>query len=108
MSDYLPAPRPLFLGVRSSDRATGRALAAVQTGALVERSRDVARRDLSLGRMGDLGLATHHALEEGDSIVRDLEQRVEGRPFALAALGPIAEKGIHGLGRMMDDLDGGF
>jgi hypothetical protein len=100
--------RPSFLGVLSSDRATGKALSAVQTGAFVERARDVARRDLTIGRLSDTGAAIHHALEEGDNVVRDLEQRVEGRPFALAALGPLAEKGMHDLGRILDDLSGGF
>ncbi len=85
----------LSLGlVPTRDRAIVRALNGVQAAALVQRAADAARRDLTIARISDVGLATRHALAEGDEIVGDLERRVTGRPLAFKALAPIAEDGI--------------
>jgi hypothetical protein len=92
---------------RGLDRATGNALATLQTDALLERAEDETRLRLSLARMTDDGMATRHALDEGDCIVQDLEARIDRRPFALKALAPLAEDGVHALRRELRDLTGG-
>ena len=59
----------------STDRAQGKQLATIQGGAFLERAQDEARRNLVVAKMSDVGIATHHALEEGDEIVRDVVRR---------------------------------
>jgi hypothetical protein len=90
-----------------SDRAFARELTAIQTAALIRRATDAASRDLTLARLSDTGIATRHALGEADEIIGDLERRVEGRPFALAALAPIAEDGVVDLRRELRHLSEG-
>lgn len=111
MSGHLPARRSSLLGgvlASREDRATGQALATIQTGAFLERASDEARRQLALGRMSDIGTATRHALDEGDAIVSDLVSRAESNPLAAKALGGIAEEGMHALRREVRKLgDGG-
>jgi hypothetical protein len=108
MSDYLPARRSLFGGVLASreDKAAGKQLATIQSGAFLERAQDEARRNLTLARMTDLGMATRHALEEGDEIVSDLAGRIENQPFGAKALSGIAEDGINGLRHELRRLRG--
>lgn len=107
-SNNLPARRSSLLGSLGADRATGKALATIQTGAFLERADDEARRTLTLAKMSDIGTATRHALEEGDGIVGDLMSRVENNPFAAKALGGIAEDGIRGLRRELRRLSEGY
>lgn len=95
------------LGRFGLDRATGNALATIKTGAMLERAEDEAGRTLALARMSDIGAATHHALDEGDGIVRDLVARVESNPLGANALGGIAEDGIRGLRRELRHLTEG-
>lgn len=111
MSVHLPARRSSLLGgvlASREDRATGQALATIQTGAFLERASDEARCHLTLGRMADIGRATHHALNEGDAIVADFVSRAEGNPLAAKALGGIAEEGVRALrGELRQLADGG-
>jgi hypothetical protein len=108
MSDYLPATRSLFGGVLASreDKAAGKHLAKIQTGAFLERAHDEGRRNLTLARMSDLGMATRHALEEGDEIVSDLAGRIDNQPFGATALSGIAEDGINALRHELRRLRG--
>lgn len=92
---------------RGLDSATGNAVATIQSDAFIQRAEDEARLSLSRARMTDTGEASRHALDEGDWIVQDLEGRIDRRPFALKALAPIAEDGIHALRRELRDLTGG-
>ncbi len=108
MSDHLPARRSSVLGQFGADRAAGRALSTIQTGAFLERADDEVRRNLTLAKMSDIGTATRHALEEGDGIVHDLLSRVENNPFAAKALGGIAEDGIRGVRRELRRLSEGW
>ncbi len=104
-SRNLPARR---FGGLSVDRAAGRALSTIQMGAFLERADDEARRNLALARMSDLGIATRHALDEGDGIVHDLSARVEANPLGANALGGIAEDGIRSLRRELRRLGEGW
>jgi hypothetical protein len=108
MSDYLPAPYSLFGGAIASrkDKAAGKHLATIQSGAFLERAQDETRRNLTLARMTDLGMATRHALEEGDEIVSDLAACIENQPFGAKALSGIAEDGINGLRHELRRLRG--
>jgi hypothetical protein len=108
MSNIVPARRSSALGRFGLDRATGNAVATIQSGAFLERAGDEAQRQLVLARMGDIGAATRYALEEGDGIVGDLMSRVETNPFAAKALGGIAEDGVRGLRRELRRLSEGF
>jgi hypothetical protein len=106
--NYLPARRSL-LGSLSQDRATGKALSAVQTRAFLARAHDEALKNLVLAKLGDIGLATHHALEEGDEIVRDLARRIENNEFGAQALAGLGEEGIRALKHELRRLtEGGF
>jgi hypothetical protein len=107
MSNLVPARRSI-LGALNTDRATGRQLAEVQTGAFLERAEAEAQRQLVLSKMSDIGAATRHALEEGDGIAADLMSRVENNPVAAKALGGIAEDGIRGLRRELRRLSEGW
>lgn len=108
MSDYLPAPRSLFGGALASreDKAASKHLATIQSGAFLERAQDEARRNLTLARITDLGMATRHALSEGDEIVSDLASRIDNQPFGAKALSGIAEDGINGLRHELRRLRG--
>ena len=108
MSDYLPTPRSLFGGALASreDKAAGKHLATIQSGAFVERAQDEARRNLTMARMTDLGMATRHAMGEGSEIVGELASRVENDPFSAKALSGIAEDGINGLRHELRRLRG--
>ncbi len=108
MSNNLPARRSL-LGSLSTDRATGKELSAVQTGAFLERAQDEALRNLVIAKLGDIGLATHHALEEGDEIVHDLARRIQNDSFGAQALAGLGEEGIRALRHQLRRLtEGGF
>jgi hypothetical protein len=107
MSDLVSTRRSSALGRFGLDRTAGNALTTIQTGALLERAEDEAHRTLTLARMSDFGAATHHALDEGDGIVRDLVARVEANPLGANALEGIAEDGIRGLRRELRDLTEG-
>jgi hypothetical protein len=106
MSSNLPVRRSSLFGGLSSDRAAGKALSATQTGAFLERAEDEARRNLTLARMSDLGMATRHAMDEGGEIVGDLASRIENDPFGAKALSGIAEDGINGLRHELRRLRG--
>lgn len=110
MSNLISAPRSLFGGVLASreDKAAGKALSTVRTGAFLERAEDEAQLQLTLAKMHDIGEATHHAFEEGDLIVADLVSRTERNPYAAKALEGLAEEGIYGLRRKLRRLSGGF
>ncbi len=96
MSNIVPARRSI-LGALSTDRATGKELSTVQTGAFVERAQDEARRNLTLARMSDFGLATHHALDEADEIVRDVVRRIQNNEFGAQAFAELGEEGYRAL-----------
>jgi chloramphenicol 3-O-phosphotransferase len=96
MPSNLPARRSI-LGALSTDRATGKELSTVQAGAFVERAQDEARRNLTLARMSDFGLATHHALDEADEIVRDVVRRIQANEFGAQAFTELGEEGFRAL-----------
>ncbi len=104
MANIIPARHSSFLARRGLDRATGSALADLQTGTFLERAEDEALRSLTTARISDLGLATHHALDEADGIIRDLAGRVESNPVGVTALGGIAEEGVLGVRRELRRL----
>lgn len=107
-SNNLPARRSMFSSL-STDRATGKQLATIQTGAFLERAQDEALRNLVIGKLGDIGLATHHALEEGDEIVRDVIRRLQSNEFGGQALASLGEEGIRALKHELRRLtEGGF
>lgn len=108
MSGNLVPARRSMLDTLSPDRASGRQLATIQSGAFLQRAQDEARRNLSLAKMSDIGTATRHALEEGDGIAQDLMSRVQDNPFAAKALIPIAEDGARGLRRELRRLSEDF
>jgi hypothetical protein len=105
MFSLVPARRSM-LDALSTDRATGRALSTIQTGAILERTDGEAQRQLTMAKMSDIGAATRHALDEGDGIVADLVSRAENNPFAAKALGGIADDGVRGLRRELRRLSG--
>lgn len=108
MSNLTPARRSI-LDSLSPDRATGKNLSAVQTGAFVERAKDEARRNLTLARMSDFGLATHHALDEADEIVRDVVRRTQANEFGAQAFAELGEEGFRALKHELRRLtEGGF
>lgn len=109
MSDYLPARRSRFGGVLATreDKATGKELSAIQTGAFLERAHDEALRNLVIAKIDDIGMATHHALEEGDEIVRDLARRIQGSEFGAQALAGLGEEGVLGIKRVLRRLTEG-
>lgn len=108
MPNNLPARRSLFGGL-STDRATGKELSAVQTGAFLERAQDEALRNLVVAKLADIGIATHHALEEGDEIVHDLARRIQNNEFGAQALASIGEEGVRALKHELRRLtEGGF
>jgi hypothetical protein len=92
-----PALRSSRFGALSTDRATGKAFATLQSGAFLERANDEALRELVVARISDIGIATRHGLEEGHEIVRELVARIEADPMAAKALGGIAEVGVHSI-----------
>jgi hypothetical protein len=109
MPNNLPARRSSLLGTLSPDRATGKELSAIQTGAFLERAHDEALRNLVVAKLGDIGLATHHALEEGDEIVHDLARRIQNDAFGAQALAGLGEEGIRALRHQLRRLtEGGF
>jgi hypothetical protein len=109
VSSNLPARRSSFLGSLSQDRATGKELSAVQTGAFLERAQDEALRNLVVAKLGDIGIATHHALEEGDEIVRDVVRRLRNNEFGGQSLASIGEQGVRALKHELRRLtEGGF
>jgi hypothetical protein len=99
MSDFHPARRSRFGGVLATreDKAAGKHLATIHSDAFLERARDEALRNLVLAKMGDVGMATHHALEEGDEIVRDVVRRVQNNEFGAQALVGLGEEGVRAL-----------
>jgi hypothetical protein len=107
MSSLIPARSSTF-GALSTDKAAGKQLATIQLGAFIERAEHEARRNLTLARMADIGVATRHGLEEGEAIASDLLSRVENNPFALKALSGIAEDGVRGIRRELRRLSEGF
>jgi hypothetical protein len=105
----LPVRRSSLLGGLSADRATGKALSTLQTGAFLERAHDEALPNLVVAKLGDIGLATHHALDEGDEIVREVVRRIQNNEFGAQALAGLGERGIRALERQLDRLtEGGF
>ncbi len=108
MSNIVPARHSPF-GALSTDRAAGKQLATIQLGAFLERAQDEALRNLLVAKLGDIGIATHHALEEGDEIVRDVVRRIQNNEFGGQALASIGEEGIRALKHELRRLtEGGF
>lgn len=108
-SNNLPARRSSFLSSLNSDRVTGKQLATIQTGAFLERAQDEALRTLVIAKMSDIGIATHHAVEEGDEIVRDVVRRLQSNEFGGQALAGLGEEGIRALKHELRRLtEGGF
>ena len=105
MSNLIPARRSSLLGGLSPDRTAGKNLAAIQSGAFLERAQDETRCNLTMARMTDFGMATRHAMGEGCEIIDDLARRVESNPLAQAVQG-IAEDGINGLRHELRQLRG--
>ena len=91
-----------------ADRATGNALATLQTDALLQRAADEARCSLARGKMSDIGRAARHGIDEGDLIVGELEDRLANLPLGTQALGGIAEDGIKGVRRVLRSLTEDF
>ncbi len=110
MSDYLPAPRSLFGGALASreDKAAGKHLATIQSGAFLQRAEDEAQLALGTAKMHDVSVATHHAFSEGEGMVNDFRSRVGEDPFLAKALAPFLERGLRGVGRQLDRLDEGW
>jgi hypothetical protein len=108
MSNLVPARRSSALSRFGADRATGHALAAIQTGAFLERTEDEARRNLGLGRMTDIKMGTRHAMGEADEIVSDFAARAEANPLGAGAFNGIAEDGVWGLRRELRRLSEGW
>lgn len=106
MSNIVPR-RSSILARRGLDRAIGNTLATIQTSALIERAEDEAQLSLTLGRTSGIGMATHHALDVGDDIVRDLAGRLDANPLGANALGGIAEDGIRGVRHQLRRLTEG-
>jgi hypothetical protein len=109
MSSNLPARRSSLFGSLSTDRATGKQLATIQTGSFLERAQDEALRSLVVAKMSDVRIATHHALEEGDEIVRDVVRRIQSNEFGAQAFAELGEEGIRALKHELRRLtEGGF
>jgi hypothetical protein len=109
MSNLIPARRSSLLGGLSPGRTAGKNLAAIQSGAFLERAKDEARRNLTLARMSDFGLATHHALDEADEIVRDVVRRIQNNEFGAQAFAELGEEGVRALRHEQRRLtEGGF
>lgn len=109
LSKDLTLHRTSLLSSLSTDRAHGKQLASIQGGAFLERAQDEALRNLVVAKMGDVGIATHHALEEGDEIVRDVVRRLQNNEFGGQALASIGEEGIRALKHELRRLtEGGF
>jgi hypothetical protein len=107
-SNNLPVRRSM-LGSLSTDRAIGKQLASIQTDSFLGRAQDEALRNLVVAKMSDIGLATHHALEEGDEIVRDVVRRLQSNEFGGQALASLGEEGIRALKHELRRLtEGGF
>jgi hypothetical protein len=105
----MPNNLPVRRSILGADRATGKELSTVQTGAFVERAKDEARRNLTLARMSDFGLATHHALDEADEIVRDVVRRSQNNEFGAQAFAELGEEGFRALKHELRRLtEGGF
>jgi len=104
MSNIARRQRSSVLAGIKSDRAIGQALAVIQTGAYLERASDEVRRNLALGRMSDIGMATRHGIDEGAEIVGDMCARIERDPVSAGAVSKIAETGIRGLDRVLRQL----
>jgi len=84
--------------VRSrEDRALVQRLEAVERRTIARRAEDVARRELSGGRMGDIALVTDDALEAAREIGARLEEEVRSRPYFAPELVDIAATGARGL-----------
>ena len=108
-SRSLTVRHPSLLSSFTGDRVTGRQLATIQTGSFLERAQDEALRNLVVAKMTDIGLATHHALEEGDEIVRDVVRRLQNNEFGGQALASLGEEGIRALKHELRRLtEGGF
>ncbi len=108
MSNLTPARRSPF-GALSTDRAAGKQFATIQAGAFLERAEDEALRNLVVAKLADIGIATHHALEEGDEIVHDLARRIQNNEFGAQALAGLGEEGIRALRHQLRRLtEGGF
>lgn len=106
MSNLIPARRSSF-GALSADRAAGKQLATVQTGAFIERAEDEALRNLVMAKMSDLGMATRHGLDEADAIIHDLASRIQNNEgFGAQVLVGISEEGALALKRELRRLSG--
>jgi hypothetical protein len=79
------------------DRALVQHLEAVERRTIARRAEDVARRELSAGRMGDIVQVTDDALEAGGEIGARLEEEVRSRPYFARELVDIAATGARGL-----------
>src|SRR5271170_4700397 len=96
-SNNLPVRRSSLFGSLSADRAAGKALSATQTSAFLERAQDEALRNLVVAKMSDVRIATHHALEEGDEIVRDVVRRMQTNEFGAQVFAELGEEGVRAL-----------
>jgi len=96
VSSHLPSRRESLMGAlvpAIEDRAAIRRHAAIQRAAFVQRACDAAERELTRGRVSDIGDVTHHAMDEGGAVVEDLDQRIRRNPINQALAG-FAEEGL--------------
>ncbi len=108
MSNH-PVLRSSFLSGLSTDRASGKQLATIKGDAFLERAHDEALRHLVVAKMSDLKIATHHALEECDEIVRDVIRRTQANEYGAQAFAELGEEGFRALKHELRRLtEGGF
>jgi hypothetical protein len=107
-SNNLPARRSSLFGSLSTDRATGKQLATIQTGAFMERAQDEALRNLVMAKMSDFSMATRHGMDEAEAIIRDLARRMQNSDgFGDQILVGLSEEGALALKRELRRLSGG-
>ncbi|MGH2853014.1 MAG: hypothetical protein ACRDLF_02330 [Solirubrobacteraceae bacterium] len=108
MSNH-PVLRSSFLGGLSTDRASGKQLATIKGDAFLARAQDEALRSLVVAKMSDTKLATHHALEACDEIVRDVVRRTQANEYGAQAFAELGEEGFRALKHELRRLtEGGF
>jgi len=107
MSSNLPARRSSLFGGLSTDRAAGKQLATIQTGSFLERAQDEALRHLVVAKMGDIKIATHHALDEVDEIVREVVRRTQANEYGAQAFAELGEEGFRALKATLRNLTEG-
>lgn len=108
MPSLIPySARPALIATRQ-ERAVARRLSEVSNAALLQRAQDEAQLAIATAKMHDVGVATSHAFEEGESMVNDFQRRVEDDPLMAKALAPLLEDGLQDLRRVRRRVSEGF